>query len=214
MRRLLTFMLILCLTTFPIAAIGPVGEGLSSHGTKGIFQTKEARYGATTMKYPVYIGPDETWKQVINEAIEREVDHYFRAIREAEKRCALAGWVTWQEGKTGRPYSLVFVKSLTYRGAPHPMTYLKGLTWDEKGKRLTANDMRKHLPDGTIERLRTEVDRQCKKKKRTLYPHYKIDKFPEEFYIGTDGNVYFIFQEYTIAPYATGWIPISMGRYR
>ena len=39
----------------------------------------------------------------------------------------------------------------------------------------------------------------------------KITEFPKEFYIGNNGHLYFIFQQYDIAPYSEGWIMADMG---
>ena len=43
------------------------------------------------------------------------------------------------------------------------------------------------------------------------YKAEKITEFPKEFYIGNDGHLYFVFQQYDIAPYSEGWIMADMG---
>ena len=215
MIRFVIIFILSCMLFFPEEVQGWVaGPGLIAVKENENFRTAEIRNGQTTVAFPRYKGNNEIFHQAFNDLIEKELTGYMEAVKRGEKKRNIAGWVTWQQGRTRDVYSIIFVKSLTYEGGAHPMTYIKGVTWNRDGKRITFHDLKEHVKNLTIENLRTAVAVQCEQKGIHLYSDYRIDDFPKEFYIGHDGKVYFIFQEYEIAPYAAGWIIISMGKYQ
>ena len=121
----------------------------------------------------------------INSAIDTEIDRFGNYVAKANQRTGggTKGWINYKEGMTGEndPYtSLLLFESVYYYHAAHPLTYAKGLTFDQMGHKVTFEDL-------------------------------KINKFPETFYIDKNNHLYFVFQQYAIAPYAAGFIVIDMG---
>ena len=123
----------------------------------------------------------------------------------------LAGWMDWQAGAV-KPYvSVVLLETMTYEGGAHPLNYVKGITLNAAGKVVTLADLKAAMPSLSVEALRDAAARECTARHISTEEAEKITEFPKEFYIGNNGHLYFIFQQYDIAPYSEGWIMADMG---
>ena len=123
----------------------------------------------------------------------------------------LSGWMDWQAG-TVKPYvSVVLLETMTYEGGAHPLNYVKGITLNATGKVVTLADLKTAMPSLSVEALRDAAARECTARHISTEEAEKITEFPKEFYIGNNGHLYFIFQQYDIAPYSEGWIMADMG---
>lgn len=152
----------------------------------------------------------------INSAIDTEIDRFGTYVAKANQRTGggTKGWINYKEGMTGEndPYtSLLLFESVYYYHAAHPLTYAKGLTFDQMGHKVTFEDLKKKMPNLTLEELRRQTALQAEANHLFLFKDYKINKFPETFYIDKNNHLYFVFQQYAIAPYAAGFIVIDMG---
>ena len=176
------------------------------------YRTAELRVNTSTAKIPVYEGDDLRFKDKFNGRMRKEADRYLLALYGEDMKREVSGWLHWQEGRKGNLNSVIFIEAVMYKGAAHPITYVKGMTSDREGNQVTLPDLQKRMPGLTVDRLRKETAMQCEKRGIMLFDDYHISGFPKEFYIGTDNHIYFIFQQYDIAPYASGWIMIDMGK--
>ena len=79
------------------------------------------------------------------------------------------------------------------------------------GHKVTFEDLKKKMPNLTLEELRRQTALQAEANHLFLFKDYKINKFPKTFYIDKNNHLYFVFQQYAIAPYAAGFITIDMG---
>ena len=79
------------------------------------------------------------------------------------------------------------------------------------GKVVTLADLKTAMPSLSVEALRDAAARECTARHISTEEAEKITEFPKEFYIGNNGHLYFIFQQYDIAPYSEGWIMADMG---
>ena len=117
----------------------------------------------------------------------------------------------WQAG-TVKPYvSVVLLETMTYEGGAHPLNYVKGITLNATGKVVTLADLKTAMPSLSVEALRDAAARECTARHISTEEAEKITEFPKEFYIGNNGHLYFIFEQYDIAPYSEGWIMADMG---
>ena len=91
------------------------------------------------------------------------------------------------------------------------MKYVKGITLNATGKVVTLADLKTAMPSLSVEALRDAAARECTARHISTEEAEKITEFPKEFYIGNNGHLYFIFQQYDIAPYSEGWIMADMG---
>ena len=98
-------------------------------------------------------------------------------------------------------------------GAAHPSTTVKGLTFDHNGYRLTRADVLSRLPAQSSADIQNLIETQTKARNLPIFEpkDWSIHTWPQEFYIGQDKHIYFIFQQYDIEPYAAGWISIDTG---
>lgn len=147
-----------------------------------------------------------------NEEMDKAAERYLQALnRESGHR--LSGWMDWQAGAV-KPYiSVVLLETMTYEGGAHPLNYVKGVTLNAAGKVVTLADLKAAMPSLSVETLRDVAVRECTARHISTELAEKIAEFPKEFYIGNDGHLYFIFQQYDIAPYSAGWIMADMGQF-
>ena len=87
----------------------------------------------------------------------------------------------------------------------------EGITLNAAGKVVTLADLKAVMPSLSVEALRDAAARECTARHISTEEAEKITEFPKEFYIGNDGHLYFVFQQYDIAPYSEGWIMADMG---
>ncbi len=192
------------------------GPALIAGEKSKVYRTVERRMDTSVTRVPGYDGDNLSFKKRFNERMEKEADYFLTSLNGNQKKrrkikWKVSGWLQWQEGKKGDFNSIVLVESVMYEKAAHPINYVKGITLDRDGKRLTFSGLKSMMPELTLEKLKKETAKQARKRNLPLFPNYTITEFPKEFYIGTNNHVYFIFQQYDIAPYSTGWIMIDMG---
>ena len=97
----------------------------------------------------------------INSAIDTEIDRFGNYVAKANQRTGggTKGWINYKEGMTGEndPYtSLLLFESVYYYHAAHPLTYAKGLTFDQMGHKVTFEDLKKKMPNLTLEGLQDQ----------------------------------------------------------
>lgn len=176
------------------------------------YESTELRFRTSVAKIPVYKGKNTVFQERFNEKMRKEGNHYLLALHGEKIKRNVAGWLHWQEGSRGKWNSIILVESVMYEGAAHPINYVKGITLDDTGREITLEELQKRMPRLTVEKLQEETEKQCRKKGIVLFDNYKITEFPGEFYIGTNHHLYFIFQQYDIGPYSSGWIMVDMGK--
>ncbi|ROR22089.1 uncharacterized protein DUF3298 [Mobilisporobacter senegalensis] len=98
-----------------------------------------------------------------------------------------------------------------YTGGPHGRTNRFSYSWDiQEGKPIYFRDLFYESPsykEYILNRLREQIESQLKKNQNLYYEYYYIiisEKFSENnFYLTTEGIAIY-FQEYDIAPFASG----------
>lgn len=181
-----------------------------------IFAAEAAR-DIVEAKYPVWQGPSAMRRARINSAVEAEIAYFYEALKKWNASAPVRGWVTWQVGRAdGDVVSLVLFKTTAPKGAAHPTTAVVGMTFDAEGNRITRKDIGRRLPAMTAEEINAAIDREAEVRGIPLFPaeFRSVRDWPRDFYIGADGMVYFIFQQYDIAPYSSGWIAVPAGEYK
>lgn len=186
--------------------------GLSATAT-GITQ-EEASRDNVSAKYPSFIDVSFLRQSWINAAIETEVSSFEEKVHKLNAVSPVQGYVTYEVGYVGEDYvSIVLYESIMSQGAAHPTTTIKGLTFDQSGQRLTRADILSRLPVISWPDIQKEIQRQTQARNIPIFEpkDWSIHTWPQEFYVGKDKHIYFIFQQYDIAPYAAGWIAIDTG---
>ncbi len=190
-------------------------------------------------KYPLVAKADSILtKAKINTEIEKTVSAFVEDIKDRKAKGEnLTGWVSYEmksavwnqmaiDSRDGSytqfttraneqgMFSVVIYLSTMYKGAAHPSTYARALTFDKDGNLVTweqmlATDKASGRNLLTVDNLRRDVQEQAGDKIFTdpgLKP--EIDKFTREFYVDDAGGVHALFQQYDIAPYAAGFIDV------
>lgn len=176
-------------------------------------QALESR-DAVTAAYPVYTGASFLRNAWINAAIETEVSSFYDHVASLNKTGKFTGYVSFEVGYVGDDWvSIILYESIMPEGAAHPSTIVKGLTFDQNGQRLTRADVLARLPMQSRDTIQTMIQDQTKARNLPIFEpkDWAVHTWPQEFYIGQDKHIHFIFQQYDIAPYAAGWISIDAG---
>lgn len=197
-----------------LAAAGwTAGSGLTSSQDFSAFETIERRLGLSTAKIPHDRKClSEEMRVFFNEEMDREAEIYLQALNK-DSAYHPSGWMDWQVGAV-KPYvSVVLLETMVYEGGAHPLSYVKGITLDAAGKVMTLSDLQAAMPSLSLEMIRNAAVRECVARDISTESAERIEEFPKEFYIGNDGHLYFIFQQYDIASYSEGWIMADMGRF-
>lgn len=190
------------------------GEGASVRTVAFQRDMELPEAGKTDFHYPEVTKGSALYRARVNGAVVAEAQRFLGGIvRQREKGAKVSAWVTWQEGMASDNLrSFVLVESQYYDRAAHPMSYVQGMTFKEDGSRFTFSDLMALRPDINAEFLSKRIMEENGKNNLFLFPEVKgVSRVPHNFYIGTDGHVYFLFQQYEIAPYAAGWIAIDAG---
>lgn len=173
----------------------------------------EAERGPVAGKYPVWKGGTALQRARINSAIEAELSAYYDHIMKLNENGPVTGTIAWDMGENGKDgvVSFVLYESTYPKGAAHPTTYVKGLTFDSLGYRITRHQVLYMTTDDTADEIDARVKAEAAARQIPLFPDTfgRPEAWPQEFYIGRDGKLYFVFQQYDIAPYAAGWIAIN-----
>lgn len=86
------------------------------------------------------------------------------------------------------------------------------MTFDRLGHRVTVRDLAEKMPALTVDEVNRQIEIQCRERKIPIFEdHHTIRRLPDTFYIGKDGHLYLVFQQYEIAPYSSGFIAVDMG---
>ncbi len=225
-----TLLCMVCLMVFSVVGV---------HAQSSTYQVKENTVNESFLqgKYPEIIKADSVLTKVkINTEIEKTVSKFAEGIRARQaKGEELKGYVGYeiktplgesilQSSRRGSYtvndiktndeglFSILITCSTMYKGAAHPSSYTYGLTFDAEGNLVNLNQvLAKDKSLYTVDNLKTAVYAQAKDK---LYSgdtfSVEINKFPKEFYVDSDDNLHFLFQQYEIAPYAAGVIDIVL----
>lgn len=162
-------------------------------------------------RYPVWEGGTALQRARVNAAVEAETVRFATKLEKMQEHGDVDGWVRWMAGRTdGGLVSLVLLESVYPHHAAHPSTAVVGMTFDEKGYRVSREEALRRAAGTDVE---TAVSQQAAERGLDLFPEAwrQQTDWPEQFYVGADGQLYFIFQQYEIAPYAAGWIAIDAG---
>lgn len=162
-------------------------------------------------RYPVWEGGTALQRARVNAAVEAETVRFATELEKMQEHGEFDGWVRWMAGRTdGGLVSLVLLESVYPHHAAHPSTAVVGMTFDEKGYRVSREEALRRAAGTDVE---AAVSQQAAERGLSLFPEAwrQQSDWPEQFYVGADGQLYFIFQQYEIAPYAAGWIAIDAG---
>lgn len=162
-------------------------------------------------RYPVWEGGTALQRARVNAAVEAETVRFATKLEKMQEHGDVDGWVRWMAGRTdGGLVSLVLLESVYPHHAAHPSTSVVGMTFDEKGYRVSREESLRRVAGTDVE---AAVSQQAAERGLALFPEAwrQQTDWPEQFYVGADGQLYFIFQQYEIAPYAAGWIAIDAG---
>lgn len=166
------------------------------------------------VKIPVWRGGTALQRARVNAAVEAETARFTARLQSLRRNGEVSGWLSWQAGRTDADLvSLVLFESVYFKGAAHPSTTVVGLTFDAKGEPVTREDALARAVPQTAEEINAAIEQQGETRDLMLFrPEWReVQGWPQEFYVGADGRLYFIFQQYAIAPYAAGWIAIDAG---
>ena len=142
---------------------------------------------------------------------------YGKAVRLCSGPGAVSGAVRWDAGRAdGETVSLVVYESTYFDRAAHPTTRAVGMTFDALGHRVTRADVLAMIPQRTAEEINGEIEKQAAERGIPLFPAKwrTVEDWPQEFYVGADNKIYFIFQQYEVAPYASGFVVVEAGEYK
>lgn len=170
-----------------------------------------ARVDGLDARYPVWEGGTALQRARVNAAVEAETVRFATKLEKMQEHGDVDGWVRWMAGRTdGGLVSLVLLESVYPHHAAHPSTAVVGMTFDEKGYRVSREEALRRAAGTDVE---AAVSQQAAERGLSLFPEAwrQQTDWPEQFYVGADGQLYFIFQQYEIAPYAAGWIAIDAG---
>ena len=162
-------------------------------------------------RYPVWEGGTALQRARVNAVVEAEMVRFATELEKMQEHGEFDGWVRWMAGRTdGGLVSLVLLESVYPHHAAHPSTAVVGMTFDEKGYRVSREEALRRAAGTDVE---VAVSQQAAERGLSLFPEAwrQQTDWPEQFYVGADGQLYFIFQQYEIAPYAAGWIAIDAG---
>lgn len=166
------------------------------------------------VKVPVFTGSSSLRNAWINAAIETEVFSFGQYVQQLNETGNVTGYVSYEVGYVGDDYvSLILYESIMPAGAAHPSTTVKGLTFDKDGNRLTRGQIMSVLPAKTSAEIQQMIQDQTAARNLPIFApkDWSLHTWPLEWYVGADKHIYFIFQQYEIAPYAAGWIAIDTG---
>lgn len=206
----------LALALFATVAMGNAAlaaqPGLSA--TADNVQQETASRDCVSVKYPSFIDTSFLRQSWMNATIETEVSSFESYVRKLNETGSFKGYVSYEVGYVGDDWvSVILYESIMPEGAAHPSTTVKGLTFDHNGYRLTRADVLSRLPAQSSADIQNLIETQTKARNLPIFEpkDWSIHTWPQEFYIGQDKHIHFIFQQYDIAPYAAGWISIDTG---
>ena len=193
-----------------------LGPSLSEGAADSIFTTEVTDRDGLHLKMPVVHGDNLLARARMNGAISARAASFEESLVKRNETWKTEGWISWQEGMAGKdsPYTSFLLITSTYPDrAAHPTSYAWPMTFDRLGHRVTVQDLAKKMPTLTVDEVNRQIEIQCRERKIPIFEeHHTIRRLPDTFYIGKDGHLYLVFQQYEIAPYSSGFIAIDMGR--
>lgn len=176
------------------------------------FVGEEQEVGRAKLRYPKMAEGTALARFRINAAVEGAIAHFQKSIATHEDA---SGWTQWYIGcADSDAVSILIPESLYYDRAAHPMTYVRCLNFDGNGNPISREDILKKVETDPAE-MKNKIFEQTKAREIPIFNSSVLDltEWPKEWYIGNDRTIYFIFQQYEIAPYSSGWIEIAAGTY-
>lgn len=164
--------------------------------------------------YPVLTEGPILRRARVNAAVAAEAARFTQWVEDSRAHGEVSGWISWQDGRRDDDLvSLVLLESIYYQGAAHPSTRVVGMTFDSEGALISREEALRRTPVRDAAGIMAFIERQAVERGLDLFPReWRVVKdWPECFYVGEDNHLYFIFQQYEIAPYAAGWIAIDVG---
>jgi hypothetical protein len=173
--------------------------------------------------YPVVQVEDEDIEQKINAAIVAEIDEFLTGVyRNAQEIGAeVADIRTSYEIPCNRAgntvvLSVVITESNYYKGAAHPATYRHALNFNLATGELMGIDYLTDVGEGIpksylIDKLNSKLLEKAARENISLFKEVlPLKELPQNFYWDENLHLHFIFQHYSVAPYAWGIIDIDV----
>lgn len=207
-RKLFLLAVISLSVISPISAEWTLGPGIGG-GERPSFATELNKDNVMDVKKPVVSGGNLLRRARINGAIDAEVSEFTKYIGKRNEDWKTNGWIYWQEGMVdpeGITSFVLFEASYPDRAA-HPMTGARSMTFDKWGHKVTLKDL---LPDLTVEDVNRAIEEQIPPEK--LFYTHSVTRVPKTFYVGKNGKIYVVFQQYEIGPYAAGIMVAEVGK--
>jgi hypothetical protein len=176
-------------------------------------------FGNSDLSYPVIFVKNEDAAAKINKEIRTEIKRF---IDEVNKQMIEGSFhsvsisLDYQIpcNHENGILSVILTEYVNFEGSAHPATYQRGLNFNsDSGARLTADtlsEIARHEIDYTPVELTKKLRAYAKKNKISLFEDFQwLTQTPEDFYFDDNLHVHFLFQQYEVAPYATGIIDLD-----
>lgn len=191
----------------PVSAEWTLGPGIGG-GEESSFAAELNKDDVMDVKKPVISGGNLLRRARINAAIDTEVDEFSKYIRKRNEDWKTNGWIYWQEGMVNPEgiTSFILFEACYADGAAHPITGARSMNFDKWGHKVTLNDL---LPDLSAEDVNRAIEEQIPEER--LFYNHSVNRVPKTFYVGKNGKIYVVFQQYEIGPYAAGFMVAEVG---
>ena len=173
--------------------------------------------------YPVVRVEDKAVEQKINVAIIAEIDRFVTGVyRNAQVNGYEVGGIytsfdvgSNQAGNTVI-LSLIITESCYYKMAAHPSTFQRALNFNTSSGELMNIGYLTEVGEGFMtgeltQRLNDKLQAKIERENLFLFEDaLPLKELPPDFYWDENLHVHFIFQHYTVAPYAAGIIDVDI----
>ena len=176
------------------------------------FVGEETEVGRAKLCYPQLTEGTALLRFRINGAVAGDIARFQKRI--AKDKDA-SGWTQWFIGCADNDVvSILLPESIYYDRAAHPTTHVRCLNFDGEGNLISREDILKKVETNPVE-MKNKIFEQTKAREIPIFDSsvFDLTEWPKEWYIGNNRTIYFIFQQYEIAPYSSGWIEIAAGTY-
>lgn len=205
--KILLACLFLVVAGMPAKAMMPA----VTESAPGVVQV-EKEVGRAKLQYPQLTEGSALMRFRVNGAVTGDIARFREDIAQKEEA---SGWTRWFVGCADRDVvSILLTESTYYDRAAHPTTYVKCMNFDETGKLISREEILKKVETNPA-KMRRMILEQTKAREIPVFENNveELSEWPKEWYVGNDRKIYFIFQQYDIAPYAAGWIEIAAGTF-
>lgn len=192
---------------FPVSAEWTLGPGIGG-GESPSIRTELNKDNVMEVKKPVVSDGNLLRRARINAVIDTEVDEFSKYIRKRNEDWKTNGWIYWQEGMVNPEgiTSFILFEASYADGAAHPITGARSMNFDKWGHKVTLKDL---LPDLSAEDVNRAIEEQIPEER--LFYNHSVNRVPKTFYVGKNGKIYVVFQQYEIGPYAAGFMVAEVG---